>query len=101
LSDAPICSWFGITCDNATDDSGVKEIKLESNSLFTDDPSKASALFFDLPYLEKLNIRGNDGLPLKLDSVGIPPHLEVLQLSATNLTTIAGIGKFTTLKELQ
>jgi hypothetical protein len=74
---------------------------LESNSLVTDDPDKVSALFFDLPYLEKLNIRGNDGLPLKLDNVGNPPHLEMLQLSATNLTTIAGVGNAAMLKELQ
>lgn len=78
----------------------MTEIELDSNSLATDDPDKVSALFFDLPFLERLNIRGNN-LPLNLENVGNPPHLEMLQLSATNLTTIAGIGKAAKLKELQ
>lgn len=101
MSDHPICSWHGITCDVDTADEGVTEIKLESNSLETDDPDKASRLFFSLMSLERLNIRGNEGLSLKLDDVGKPPHLEVLQLSATGLTSIAGIGKASKLKELQ
>jgi len=101
MSAHPICSWYGITCDNddETANSGVTEIKLESNSLTTDDPDKVSELFFSLPDLERLNIRGNE-LPLNLDNVGMPPNLEVLQLSDTGLTSIAGIGKATKLKEL-
>lgn len=100
MSENPICSWFGITCDDQSADSGVTEIKLESNSLTTDSPEEVSKLFFDLPDLERLNIRGNDGLALTFDHVGKPPRLEMLQLSATGLTSISGIGKATKLKEL-
>ena len=80
---------------------GVTEIKLESNSLSTDAPEKVSKLFFDLPDLVTLNIRGNEDLSLVLDNVGKPPRLSVLQLSATGLKTIAGIGQATNLKEFQ
>ena len=101
MTDHPICSWYGITCDDAAADTGVTEIKLEENSLATDDIDRVSELFFSLPDLERLNIRGNDGLALKLDDVGKPQHLEMLQLSATGLTSIAGIGQAKGLKELQ
>lgn len=101
MSDHPICTWHGIKCENEKDDFGVNEIKLESNSLSTDDPEKVSKLFFDLPKLQSLNIRGNEGLPLDLTHVGTPPMLTLLQVSATGLTSIAGIGQATKLKELQ
>ncbi|KAL7553700.1 hypothetical protein ACHAWF_017020 [Thalassiosira exigua] len=100
-SEHPICSWYGITCDDESADSGITEIKLESNALSTDDPDAVSKLFFDLPLLERLNIRGNEGLTLTFDNVGKPQHLELLQLSATGLTSIDGISKATKLKELQ
>ncbi|KAL7543177.1 hypothetical protein ACHAXR_012471 [Thalassiosira sp. AJA248-18] len=100
MTENPICSWYGIKCDDDSADSGVTEIKLESNSLTTDDPDKVSKLFFDLPLLESLNIRGNKGLSLTFDNVGKPPNLGILQLSATGLTSIDGIGKATKLKEL-
>ena len=101
MTDHPICSWYGITCDDETADSGVTEINLESNSLETDDPDTVSALFFALGSLKKLNIRGNDHLSLKLDKVWKPTQLESLHLSATGITSIVGIGMATNLKELQ
>lgn len=102
-SDQPICSWYGITCDNDALDSGVTGIKLEENSLKADekDLDRVSELFFNLPDLESLNLRGNDGLALNLENVGKPPRLELLQLSATGLTSVDGIGQATRLKELQ
>ena len=33
MTENPICSWQGIKCDDDTADTGVTEIKLESNSL--------------------------------------------------------------------
>jgi len=100
MSDNPICTWYGITCGNSKADHGVTEIKLESNSLTTDDPEKVTGLFFQLASLERLNIRGNSGLSLKFDTVEFPERLELLQLSATGLTSVAGIGRATKLKEL-
>jgi hypothetical protein len=84
-----------------TADSGVMEVKLESNSLETDDPDKVSALFFALPKLRKLDLRGNDKLQLKLDDIWKPTQLESLHISATGITSIVGIGMATNLKELQ
>ena len=65
------------------------------------DLDRISELFFNLPDLESLNLRGNDGLTLNLENVGKPPRLELLQLSATGLTSVDGIGQATRLKELQ
>lgn len=101
MTDNPICSWFGITCEDETADSGVMEVELESNSLETEDPDKVSALFFDLPNLRKLDLRGNDKLQLKLDDIWKPTQLESLHISATGITSIVGIGMATNLKELQ
>ena len=99
MTENPICSWQGIKCDDDTADTGVTEIKLESNSLQYSE--KASELFFSLPDLEKLNIRGNPELTLTFEDVGKPPRLEMLQLSDTGLTSIEGINQATKLKELQ
>jgi len=101
-SEQPICSWYGIICDDRSADSGVTGIKLEENALQADedDLDEVSELFFSLPDLETLNLRGNDGLALNLANVGNPPYLTLLQLSATGLTSIAGIGQATKLKEL-
>ena len=98
MTEKPICSWYGITCDQ---NDSVIGIKMESNSLTTDDPDTVSKLIFSLPTLESLNIRGNKGLALTFDEVGTPQQLEMMQLSATGLTSIDGIGKATKLKELQ
>ena len=103
MTDNPICSWYGITCDNDNANSGVTGIKLESNSLATDQSEEVTKLLFGLPDLESLNIRGNEGLPLTFANVEFPPRLELLQVSATGLTRdhLTGIGGATRLKELQ
>lgn len=102
MTEKPICSWYGITCENdGKANSGVTEINLESNYLKTDDPDEVSALFFALPNLKKLDLKGNDHLALKFDDIWKSTQLESLQISATGITSIAGIGMATKLKELQ
>ena len=103
MSDEPICSWYGITCDDVNADSGVTDIKLESNSLATDKSAEVTQLFFQLRNLESLNIRGNEGLQLTFANAAFPPNLELLQVSATGLTRdhLKGISGATKLKELQ
>lgn len=98
MSEQPICSWYGVSCADKTDETGVAEIKLESNHLETTESDIVSALFFSLPSLKKLDLRGNDNLLLNLDNV--PTQLESLQLSATGLKSLAGIGRAINLKEL-
>lgn len=98
-TDNPICTWYGITCSgDDSDEEGVIEINLESNSLASDNMDEVSNLFFSLPNLKVLNIRGNK-LPLKLDNIGSAKNLELLQLSATGLSTISGISAASNLKE--
>ena len=48
-----------------------------------------------------ITCKGNDHLALKLDDIWKPTQLESLQISATGITSIAGIGMATNLKELQ
>lgn len=99
-SENPICSWFGITCSGGeTEEEGVTEINLEDNSLSSDNMAEVSELFFDLPSLKVLNIRGNN-LPLKFDSISHATNLELLQVSATGLQSISGISSASNLKEL-
>lgn len=100
MSDESICAWHGITCADETADVGVTEINLEGNSLKlkTNESDTVSALFFSLPSLKKLDLRGNDKLPLNLEFVS--SKIESLQLSATGLKSLAGIGGATNLKEL-
>lgn len=99
-SDNPICSWYGITCSGGdTEEEGVIEINLEDNSLSSDNMAEVSELFFDLPNLKILNIRGNR-LPLEFDSISHATDLELLQVSATGLKTIAGVSAASNLKEL-
>lgn len=101
MSDESICSWHGITCANETADVGVTEINLEGNSLTlktNESSDTVSALFFSLPSLKKLDLRGNDKLPFNLEFVS--SQIESLQLSATGLKSLAGIGGATNLKEL-
>jgi Leucine-rich repeat (LRR) protein len=99
-TDNPICSWYGITCSGGkSDEEGVTEIKLEDNSLTSDNMAEVSELLFDLPYLKVLNIRGNK-LPLQFDSISHAKNLETLQVSATGLKSIAGISAASNLKEL-
>jgi Leucine-rich repeat (LRR) protein len=52
VSDQSVCSWYGIACN----DNGVIQVNLESNGL--EASSDVSELFFQLPYLRKLDIKG-------------------------------------------
>ena len=102
MTDNPICTWYGVTCNDDFEDKGVIEINLESNSLGVDnleDLDAVSKLFFELPSLKMLNVRGNK-VPLKMDYIRNAKNLTLLQLSATGLTSIQGIGQATKLKEL-
>ena len=99
-SDQPICSWYGVTCSGGdSDDKGVTIIDLEDNYLASDNPAEVSELFFDLPSLKVLNIRGNK-LPLEFDSISHAKNLELLQISATGLKSVTGISAASNLKEL-
>ena len=96
----PICSWYGITCSGSdSDEEGVIQINLEDNSMTSDNMAEVSELFWDLPNLQVLNIRGNK-LPLNFDSISHAKNLELLQASATGINSVVGISAATKLKEL-
>jgi Leucine-rich repeat (LRR) protein len=92
-TETPICSWEGLKCKHENSTDGITEISLESNALIAgeDDIDEISKLFFSLPSLEYLSLKGND-VPLKFDNIGNATKLKSLLLSLTGLTSIDGIA---------
>ena len=87
-----ICNWYGITCrDNAF----VETINLASNNLVNTPPKE----LFEIGGLRKLWLYSN---PMNFNFEGIENAklLENLQLDATHLESLEGIGKAPALKHL-
>ena len=94
-SDKSICTWYGVNCTD--DGNGVVGLHLQNNGL--DANGDVTSLFFELPYLETLDIKGNR---VPLDFTKIPPNnrIKILQLSATGLLSLFGISRATDLRRL-
>ena len=88
----PICSWFGLKCKDEDSIDGITEVTLESNALMSseDNIEEVSQLFFSLPSLESISLRGND-VPLVFQKIGNATKLKTLHLSKTGLKSIDGI----------
>ena len=98
-TDAPICSWSGILCEDGDlqDTEGITSIRLEENGLSGTIPSE----IWTLPSLRYINIRGNPGLHVSLDGLAnAADTLEVLYLSGTKMSSLNGISQATNLKEI-
>lgn len=122
-SQRSVCTWFGVTCD----DKGVSEINLDSNGL--EAAEDVSHLFFALPNLKKLDIKGKredvmarivifvlvlllnssltpslfdtgNKVPLDLTKIQSDSPLQVLKLSATGLKSVDGITNAKDLRRL-
>lgn len=91
-TEAPICSWFGLTCEEEDSIDGITELSLESNALVAGEDviDEVSTLLFSLPSLEFLSLRGN-AVPLKFDNIGNATKLKALHLSSTGLESVDGI----------
>ncbi|CAB9517668.1 LRR receptor-like serine threonine-protein kinase [Seminavis robusta] len=92
VSSNPCDNWYGIQCDN---DGKVVSIQLESNGL-TGTPSLD---IFKLPMLESLSLKDNQ-VAFSFEHISQATSLTVLQLSGTNLDSVAGISKASSLTEL-
>lgn len=90
-TDKPICSWFGVTCANAEDNSGVTAIQLPQNNLV----GRVAGLLYHLPNLKTLNLKNNKLRDADFARFADAPGnttLEVLNLAGNSMTNIDGIG---------
>jgi hypothetical protein len=96
---APICSWFGIVCE---DDSlqgvqGITSIALPSNGLSGTLPSE----IWTLPALQSLTLDMNEDLVVKLTGIAnAADSLDTLSLSYVQMTSLQGISAATKLKKI-
>jgi len=99
----PVCTWYGITCADGAenDESGVTNLDLSFNNLIGDIPS----LLWQMPTLRDVNLKGNSIQSTGLEGVELQnatkAPIKTLILSENNLNGLDGIGKLTTLKNLQ
>ena len=91
-SSDPICSWFGVTCeDGDNNDEGVTAIRLQSNNL----AGRVAKVVYELPKLRVLDLKDNqlaDGGFEAFSRPDVSPDLEVIQLAENALTSMTGIG---------
>ncbi|KAL3925499.1 MAG: hypothetical protein SGILL_000366 [Bacillariaceae sp.] len=98
-TEAPICSWFGILCEDGDvqDSEGVTHIKLESNGL----DGELSSEIWTLPALRSLKLDGNEALFMNLKGIAnAADTLEVLTLAHVKMPFVEGLGSLTSLKKL-
>ena len=98
-TDAPICSWSGILCEDGDlqDTEGITSIRLEENGLSGTIPSE----IWMLPALRYFSVRGNPSLHVNFEGLAnAADTLEVLYLSGTKMSSLDGISQATSLKEI-
>eukprot|EP00957_Ditylum_brightwellii_P004291 326130-Ditylum_brightwellii.AAC.1 len=60
-SDAPICIWYGVGCDDDNENSRITSLQLGNTNLETIAPTKeASKLIFSLPELKYFDLKGDN-----------------------------------------
>eukprot|EP00977_Amphora_coffeiformis_P009602 scaffold2209_cov168-Amphora_coffeaeformis.AAC.16 len=95
---SPICTWYGVTCNDPNADEGVVSIDLPSNNV----ARKVTPQLYQMPYLRLLNLQDNpiqdaslEGLALvnaaDATDLGTPSPLEVIDFSECLLTHVTGI----------
>jgi len=88
-----ICDWYGIRCVEGTE--YVEFILLSSNNLVGTPPQE----IFDLQYLDTLQLDSNY-ISFDFSNIGKSRKLTTLDLSATGISDLSGIGAAKTLTDL-
>lgn len=95
-SKEPVCSWFGVTCEDGspTDGEGVTQIDMNHNNL----NGKIPPEIWKLPKLKQLNLRGNLLTSASFEELRTPTDkaprspIETIILSENHITDMKGIG---------
>jgi len=102
-SNLNVCTWYGVVC---SDDLMVVELRLENNGLANSEdgaegmgPSDAIAALASVPGLRLLDLKGNS-VNLNFESLTPNSNLEVVRISKTDVTSLAGLEKATKLSSL-
>jgi Leucine-rich repeat (LRR) protein len=98
-SEAPICSWGGVLCEDGDlqDTQGITSIKLESNGLSGTLPSD----IWTLPSLRRVNVNDNPNLLVNFDGLAnAADTLQIASFSNVKMSSLTGISAATSLREL-
>jgi hypothetical protein len=97
-TDAPICSWDGISCNgDKQDDDGVEKLELSFNNMVGTLPSQV----WSLSSLRELHLSGNKGLSVSFDGLSNnAASLEKLYLTQVHVQTLVGVSQAPKLTEL-
>ncbi|CAB9517379.1 Leucine rich repeat N-terminal domain [Seminavis robusta] len=96
-TESGVCTWFGITCNDAL---SVVEIKLASNQIVsTKEDIKSIAKIFELPNLQVIDLKGNS-VYLDFTQIQFSSSLQSMRVSGTGLTSLAGLSRATKLRRL-
>ena len=89
-----VCQWFGVRCAKG-EGQKVEHISLSANNLLGTVPSE----IFQLPHLKSLVLDSNN-VHIDLRGIGDARKLTALDISATDINNVNGIGNAKALKEL-
>jgi hypothetical protein len=97
-TDAPICSWAGISCNgDKQDDDGVEKIELSFNNMMGTLPSQV----WSLSSLRELHLTGNKGLFVSFQGLSNDAaSLEKLYLTQVHVQSLVGVSQAPKLTEL-
>jgi hypothetical protein len=97
-TDAPICSWDGISCNgDKQDDDGVEKIELPFNNMV----GKLPSLVWSLSSLRELHLTGNNRLTVSFDGLSNDAaSLEKLYLTQVDILSLEGVSQAPKLTDL-
>lgn len=98
-SEAPICSWCGIFCEDGDlqDTQGITSLQLDGYGLTGTFPSDV----WTLPSLRSLSVQGNPQLQINFDGLeNAADSLEFLYLSEVKMSSLTGLSRASNLKVL-
>lgn len=97
LTDSPICSWYGITCDDDEGDRSITMIDLSRNGLNGTFPIE----IWQIPFLRVLKLNENPGLYMSFANLTEPSfNLDTLDISGTKTESLHGLSNARSLRNV-